>query len=283
MLRNIRQMKEKKPVMVMLHGSGSSAAIFGIQTHLLARELSKRFHLVYLDASNPSAPGPGILPFFAEMPGYYQWIGEGELPAQARYEELGTVAQYIQAQLAERNIKRSEVVAFLGFSQGAMVALGMLGLRTLEESVFENLRFAVAIGAGASGNPIQMQGIEDMVTTLSERLDRDDGKFPGYSVQASGVKDAWYQDGKHIARMCARNTTKTMDYRDGHVVPRQKSEVLKLARLINDIDEASKAGRPDPEEHIEKVARSPPGSMAPICLERGETRSTSMHSMGISS
>ena len=128
MLRNIKQTKAKKPVMVMLHGSGSSAAIFGIQTHLLSRELSKRFNLVYLDAANPSGPGPGVLPFFADMPGYYQWIEEGELPAEARYEELGGVARYIQAQLDERNIKRREVVAFLGFSQGALVVSNSLGL-----------------------------------------------------------------------------------------------------------------------------------------------------------
>ena len=270
MLRNTRQAKEKKPVMVMLHGSGSSAAIFGIQTHLLARELSKRFHLVYLDAYTPSAPGPGILPFFAEMPGYYQWIEEGELPAPARYRELGRIAQYIQAQLDSKNIKCGEIVACLGFSQGALVALGMLGLRMLGQGEWDNLRFAVAIGAGASGNPVQRQGIEEMIRTLSERLGRDDEKFSGYSVQASGVKDAWYQDGKHIARMCTNNTTKTMDYRDGHVVPRQRSEVLKLARLIDGIDEASKAVRPGPDN------RTTPSSMAPTCPGRSDSRFTSM-------
>ena len=63
-----------KPVMIMLHGSGSSAAIFGIQTHFLAKELSQTFDLVFLDAPTPSTPGPGVLPLFAGMPGYFRWL-----------------------------------------------------------------------------------------------------------------------------------------------------------------------------------------------------------------
>ena len=157
----------------------------------------------------------------------------------------------------------------------------MLGLQMLEESEWSNLRFSVAIGAGASGNPVQMHGIEDMVDTLSDRVGRDDGKYPGYSVQASGVKDVWYKDGKHVAKMCARDRTRTMDYRDGHVVPRQKGEVLKLVHLINDIDEASKAST----RNVEQAVTSPMDSMPPF-LDRGDSRtaSTYMHSIaGVSS
>ena len=226
--------------MVMFHGSGSSAAIFGIQTHLLAKELSKKFDLVFLDGPTPSAPGPGVLPLFADMPGYYRWLTP-EVPAALRLAELLDVAGYIHTQLDSQNIKPNEVVAFLGFSQGALVALAMLGLRLVGQSVWENLRFCVAIGAGTTGNVAQMDGVENMLSMLSTMLGREDGKFPGYSVQASGLRDLWYKDGRRLANMCARDRTKTMDYRDGHVVPRQKNEVLKLVQMIMSIDEASKA------------------------------------------
>lgn len=240
MLRNVKATKAKKPVMVMFHGSGSSAAIFGIQTHSLAKELSKSFDLVFLDAPTPSAPGPGVFPLFADMPGYYRWLAPN-LSASARLAELFDVARYIHTQLDSQNIKPAEVVAFLGFSQGALVALAMLGLALVGQTSWEKLRFAVAIGAGTTGKTAQMDGVEGMMGALSRMLGREDGKFPGYSVQASGLRDVWYKDGRRLANMCARDRTKTMDYRDGHVVPRQKHEVLKLVQMIMSIDEASKA------------------------------------------
>ncbi|KAL8764127.1 MAG: hypothetical protein Q9184_000269 [Pyrenodesmia sp. 2 TL-2023] len=240
MLRNIKQPKVKKPVLVMLHGSGSSGAIFGIQTHLLAKELSKDYDLVYIDAPTASEPGPGVLPLFADMPGYYRWF-EPELPtASIRLAELSDVARYIGTQLDSQNISPMEVVAFLGFSQGALVALALLGLQMVEQSTWGNLRFSVAIGAGTSGNTAQMDGLEKIVQKMSTVLGRQDGKFPGYSVQAMGIRDPCYKDGRRLASMCARDTTKTMDYRDGHVVPRQKTEVLKLVHMIKNTDEASK-------------------------------------------
>ncbi|KAI1344560.1 serine hydrolase-domain-containing protein [Xylariaceae sp. FL0016] len=242
MLRNVRQPKPKKPVMLMFHGSGSSAAIFRIQTHGLARELSKSFDLVYLDGPMPSAPGPGVLPLFADMPSYHRWLTPGNIvlsPAQ-RLAELLDVARYVQAQLDDQGVKASDVVSILGFSQGALVAMAMLGLRLAEQSFWENLRFCTAVGACTTGDSTQLDGIETMVTTLSGVLGRPDGKFPGYMVQAAGVKDLWYKDAKRISNMCAKDRTKTMDYRDGHVVPRQRAEILKLVQMILATDRSSK-------------------------------------------
>ncbi|KAI1632402.1 serine hydrolase-domain-containing protein [Biscogniauxia mediterranea] len=241
MLRNVRQRNAKKPVLLMLHGTGSSAAIFGIQTHSLAKELSKNFDLVFLDAPTPSAPGPGVLPLFADMPAYYQWITPGEvnLSPMARLAEILDLVRHLQAQLDQQSIKTEHVVGILGFSQGALVALALLGLRLAGQSSWESLRFCVAIGASTTGNVAQLDSIEAMTTTMSTFLGREDGKFPGYSVQAAGVKDLWYRDARRIANMCAKETTQTMDYRDGHVVPRRRTDVLRLVQIIMDINEAS--------------------------------------------
>jgi len=243
MLRNVRTPKLRKPVMVLLHGSGSSASIFGIQTHLLTKELSKHYDLIFLDGPNPSPPGPGVLPLFADMPGYYRWLSP-QLCNSLRLAELLAVARYIDERLAEQGIKPSEVVAFLGFSQGAMVALSMLALRQIGISSWENLRFCVMIGAGTTGNVAQMDGVEQMMQSLASMLGRKDGKFPGYSVQAAGLRDVWYKDGRRLAGMCAKDTTRTLDYRDGHVVPRQKNEVLKLLQMIKSVDKDSSQNKP---------------------------------------
>ena len=247
MPRNTAKPKTKKPVMVMLHGSGSSSAIFGIQTHPLAKELSKTFDLVFIDAPILSDPGPGILPLFANMPAYYRWLAPEEKSAALRFAELFEVAYYIEIQLVSQNIEPSQVAAFLGFSQGALAALAMLAFRLIEQSAWENLRFCVSLGAGTAGDTARMEGIREMMGTLSATLGREDGKFPGYSVHASGLRDEWYDDGQQIMEMCVGEKTKTLDYAGGHVLPRQKRDVITLAQTIRHVDEASKAPATLPE------------------------------------
>ena len=242
------KLKTKKPVMVMLHGSGSSSAILGIQTHSLAKELSKTFDLVFIDAPAPSEPGPGISPLFANMPTYYRWLDAEDKSAPLRFAELFEVAYYIEVQLASQNIEPSQVVAFLGFSQGALVALAMLAFRLIEQSAWENLRFCVSLGAGTAGDAARMEGIREMMGTLSATLGREDGKFPGYSVHASGLRDQWYNDSRQIAGMCVEEKTKTCDYAGGHALPRQRRDVIKLTQMIGKVDDASKA----PERRREK-------------------------------
>jgi pimeloyl-ACP methyl ester carboxylesterase len=236
-----------KPVMVMLHGSGSSAAIFGVQTHFLAKELSKTFELVFLDAPTPSSPGPGVLPLFAGMPGYFRWLTALDhlhVSATVRLAEVFSVARYIQAQLDTRKIAPARVAAMFGFSQGALVAMAMLGLWHVEQTPWENLRFCVSVGAGAGGNEVQLAGIENLAAGLADVVGVDDGKFPGYVVHAVGIKDLWYRDGKRLAGMCHPNKSTTMDYRDGHVVPRQKDDVSRLLKAIAAMDEKSKSEPP---------------------------------------
>lgn len=246
MLRNVKQPRARKPVMVMLHGSGSSAAIMGIQSHALAKELSKTYDLVFIDGPSPSAPGPGVLPLFAEMPGYHRWLAPGAvaLSQAQRLAELLDVARYLEAQLAQQGIRPDEVVAMLGFSQGALVALAMQGLSLAGQTSWEALRFVVAIGAGTTGNAAQMDGIGTMVGMLAGVLGGSGaaaGKYPGHAVHAVGTKDLWYKDGRRIIAMCDPQRTRAMDYRDGHVVPRLRPDVLKLVQLVAAVDQASRA------------------------------------------
>ncbi|KAK8014350.1 hypothetical protein PG990_007646 [Apiospora arundinis] len=242
MTRIRSQPRANKPVMVMLHGSGSSGTIFGIQTHFIAKELSKNYHLVFLDAPTPSLPGPGVLPLFADMDGYYRWLTTTDSQASATMHlvELLNVARHIQTELDFQGINASRVEAMLGFSQGALVAMAMLGLGHMAQSPWENLRFCISIAAGASGNEKLLVGIQDMMSMLSRAVGREDGKFPAHIVHAAGMKDVWYRDGKCIANMCAPETSATVDYRDGHVVPRQKDDVTRLLRAIASVDQKSK-------------------------------------------
>jgi pimeloyl-ACP methyl ester carboxylesterase len=222
MFRN-RQAKAKKPVMIMLHGSGSSASIFRIQTHMLAKDLSSTYDLVYLDGPMISAPGPGVLPLFADMPSYHRWI-------------------------SSQQIDPEQVVAFFGFSQGALVALALLGLRSAGQSAWTNLRFCVAIAGGTTGDAAQLDNIEHLVAMLSSIVGRGDGKFPGFTVHAMGTQDLWYADGQRLASLCPAERIQIMTYREGHVLPRKKKDVGQLIELISHIDKLSAAAG-----HIEQT------------------------------
>jgi pimeloyl-ACP methyl ester carboxylesterase len=241
MLRNRHGHKAKKPVMVMLHGSGSSASIFRIQTHMLAKDLSSSYDLVYLDGPTLSGPGPGVLPLFAGMPSYHRWISSANVKLSLAYRlaELFEVARHIQEQLESQQIDPEQVVAFLGFSQGALVALALLGLRSAGQSAWTNLRFCVAIAGGTTGDAAQLDNIERLVEMLSSIVGRGDGKFPGFTVHAMGMQDLWYADGQRLASMCPEDKTQTMTYREGHVLPRKKKDVCQLIDLISKIDQLS--------------------------------------------
>lgn len=227
--------------MVMLHGSGSSAAIFGIQTHMLAKDLSSTYDLVYLDGPMLSAPGPGVLPLFADMPSYHRWISSANIKLSLAYRlaELFEVARHIQEQLEIQQVEPEQVVAFFGFSQGALVALALLGLRSAGQSAWTNLRFCVAIAGGTTGDAAQLDNIERLVEMLSSIVGRGDGKFAGFTVHAMGTQDLWYADGQRLASMCPKDRTQTMTYREGHVVPRKKKDVVQLIDLISNIDTLS--------------------------------------------
>jgi len=93
--------------------------IFKIQTIRLAHFLRSHFHLVFLDAPFPAPAGPGVLPIFESAGPYYRWtpVKEGDDVARVR-----TVIR--KAMIEEGD--GMPFVGVLGFSQGAMLATGIL-------------------------------------------------------------------------------------------------------------------------------------------------------------
>ncbi|SPQ22996.1 62a9a291-1933-4faf-8a90-64975e7c9db1 [Thermothielavioides terrestris] len=72
-----------KPILVFLHGAGTSASIFRLQSRRLAAQLSPHFDLVYLDAPHACPAGPGVLPFFEGCGPYLRWVDD-EAPERER-------------------------------------------------------------------------------------------------------------------------------------------------------------------------------------------------------
>lgn len=132
------------PTILCLHGSGTSAAIFKVQTLKIQWALKDHFNFIYIDAPFVTAPGPGVLPFFADSGPFYAWQPcDTTIPERMRRE----TSQLLKETFAQCSAAGGPVVAVLGFSQGARVATGLLLARhdprfaTLQTGVLINSTF----------------------------------------------------------------------------------------------------------------------------------------------
>lgn len=339
-----------KPVLLLLHGAGSSAAIFRIQTHFLAKALSPYFDLIYVDAPIRSAPGPGILPYFQGMEAYYRWFGAGiekdiaasknvqhsdsflspetaassrrpsatehkrrvsssgrahgtgrrgvspaaavsaaaslglNLPRGAEGLSRGVMGlldianQSIPRQLETQGVRSRDVVGVIGFSQGALAALGLLGVElAIGSPQWSNLRFCVAMGGATGGGAAQaavagmmsaasLLGGSQKITTSDASnavdLGADTGSqlFPGHTVHVIGRCDPWVKDSRQIAGMCNPRRTKVVEFEGGHWVPREKQDISRVVDLILETElgsrrEADDSSSSSSEDEVEVLMR----------------------------
>lgn len=339
-----------KPVLLLLHGAGSSAAIFRIQTHFLAKALSPYFDLIYVDAPVRSAPGPGILPYFQGMDAYYRWFGAGiekdiaasknvqnsdsflspetaassrrpsttehkrrvstsgrthgtgrrgvspaaaisaaaslglNLPRGAEGLSRGVMGlldianQSIPRQLESQGVRSRDVVGVIGFSQGALAALGLLGVElAIGSPQWSNLRFCVAMGGATGGGAAQAavagmmsaasllgdsQTIKpsDASTAVDLGADTESQLFPGHTVHVIGRCDPWVKDSRQIAGMCNPRRTKVVEFEGGHWVPREKQDISRVVDLILETEldsrrEADDSSSSSSEDEIDVLMR----------------------------
>ncbi|EEH03892.1 conserved hypothetical protein [Histoplasma capsulatum G186AR] len=139
------------PSILCLHGSGTSAAIFKIQTIRLRRELQHRFSFVFIDAPFQTDPDPGVLPVFADAGPYFTWVDLSTLPVSCRSlatkdeetKEMSALQRSIlrgrtqlmparTVELLEKTVREQierdgrGFVGVIGFSMGGRLAAGLL-------------------------------------------------------------------------------------------------------------------------------------------------------------
>lgn len=143
------------PAILMLHGGGSNATVFKIQSRRLLWNLSGTFRFVFAQAPIEGTPGFGMLPVFESCKPFYRWverrfvIGEGEVEETPEW-EVGWLDEYFE-RLMDQHGGAKTFVGVMGFSQGARLVPGLLLRQKLEErdklgGSLWKLRFGVMVG-----------------------------------------------------------------------------------------------------------------------------------------
>ncbi|KAK3369435.1 serine hydrolase FSH [Lasiosphaeria ovina] len=131
-----------RPKILCLHGWGTNAEIFQIQSRRLAALLEPHFELVYINGPAEASPGPGVLPFFEDSGPFYGYLDDSSAAAE---EAAGGWADGDLDKLVSDFRREGPFVGILAFSQGAKAAWHLL--RRLEE---ESSAAAAAADAGSS-------------------------------------------------------------------------------------------------------------------------------------
>ena len=227
--------KSTKPRVLCLHGGGTSAMIFTIQTRKVQWALNNYFDFVFIDAPFASSAGPGVLPVFEEAGPYWRW-------ARWYEDERGELlADRLKATLKEQG---GPWVGVMGFSQGGRLAAGLLWeqqqnkLHELCPGV--SFKFGIFVG---SGYPI-LHLSHGPKGEFYEREHRNwDEKYAESihvpSVHIHGLEDGVLPMARLLTNCFDRKTRKVFEYPMGHYMPQEQEQNEELARAVLDIWRAS--------------------------------------------
>ncbi|MDI1487420.1 MAG: hypothetical protein OHK93_006690 [Ramalina farinacea] len=239
------------PRILCLHGGGTSATIFKIQTRHLARTLAPYFRLIYVDGPFPSDAGPGVLPVFVDCGPYYRWMPpESFEDVEAGVQEQVVAARRTRERVVdaikrdeEREVEKAggkggvgEVVGVLGFSQGARMAAGLLadqaasgdekGITGMPEWKFGVLlcgSYPPYSIANAGKRPEEFKGAKDEHGVLEPPAEHEVmGDVP--TVHVRGLRDPHLEKGRRLGRYFG-GEKEEMEFEMGHYLPQAAGDV----------------------------------------------------------
>ncbi|KXX76090.1 Esterase LovG [Madurella mycetomatis] len=209
------------PKILFLHGSGTNAAIFRVQSRKLAALLSPHFELVYLDAFLPCAPGPGVLPFFEGSEPYLKWLCDSTPQDEARYwgdhASAGAGGSASLERLVAEYKRLGPFVGVVGFSQGAKA--GMYLLRRLEE---------------LSKGGLDAIGMRFFLAVCGTARPRD-GAVPSVAVESIhviGDVDPWKEASETLVGYFEAASRKVVRFKEGHHMPAEDGVNKFVAELV---------------------------------------------------
>ncbi|KAF4589048.1 citrinin biosynthesis oxidoreductase CtnB [Ophiocordyceps camponoti-floridani] len=141
------------PRILCLHGGGTNARIFRMQTRAFKHHIGQQFRFVFAQAPFPSKPGPDVTSVYSEYGPFRSWLRpyrEGEDAEKCGAEASDLICESIANAIREDDElgATGDVVGVLGFSQGARMAASLLYNQQLGASTivrWPKFRFAVLL------------------------------------------------------------------------------------------------------------------------------------------
>ncbi|KAL9138289.1 MAG: hypothetical protein Q9175_000515 [Cornicularia normoerica] len=209
------------PRLLCLHGGGTSAMIFKIQTRRLQWALRSTFKFVFADGPFPSGAGPGVLPAFAGCEPYYSWLKPG---SQTPEQDQRRVRHVLRKVMKDDG---GEFVGLLGFSQGARLTAGLLADQE-ERNAAEGMpdwKFGVMLCG--SFPPLSLSLARTPSTKPSQGIDEhgetrepgDDEIIHVPSVLVRGTLDPHCEKGRRLVKYFDPETAIVMAFKMGHHLP----------------------------------------------------------------
>ncbi|AEO68735.1 uncharacterized protein THITE_2054654 [Thermothielavioides terrestris NRRL 8126] len=230
-----------KPILVFLHGAGTSASIFRLQSRRLAAQLSPHFDLVYLDAPHACPAGPGVLPFFEGCGPYLRWVDD-EAPereraywAEGEGGDVDRLVREVRGLGSSGGSGRRRVVGVVGFSQGAKVGMevvrrleGMGRMGEEEEGNGVDVKVVVAVCGTA---PFQGGGDE---REKGFRGSLEKGVVKAASVHLIGEDDPWRPESEKLVEFFDEARRKVIVFEGGHQMPAAEWVNTQAVRVVLD-------------------------------------------------
>ncbi|KAK4155749.1 serine hydrolase FSH [Chaetomidium leptoderma] len=237
-----------KPKILLLHGSGTNASIFGLQSRKLAALLQPHFDLVYLDAPTPCPPGPGVLPFFEGCEPYLTWMDDsGAVPEQAYWE--GEAFEKLVGEVRGLMALEEEeggLVGVVGFSMGAKVGMEVVRRLEADDNIEEGgekgktgggVKVVVAVcgtvpfrGGVASSTTAASEG--DEAREKAYRASLDKGRVKAESVHLIGDGDPWRAEGEKLVEFFEDEGRRVIRFRGAHHMPADDAVNRQVVRVI---------------------------------------------------
>ena len=217
-----------KPAILCLHGGGTSAKIFNIQTVRLQRALKDDFDFVFVDGPFQRSPGPGVLPVFEGFPEYLNWLEPSETSRIAPKETIDILKEVIEEQEESTGRGFSGV---MGFSQGAKLAAGLLLHQQQCGDWNTSLRFAVLLNS-----------VEPPIR-LAPQLAYAIQPIQTPSVHVIGLKDPYVDGSRTMAtEYFEKDSASVIELNIGHHLPTVNSQNEVIADEIRKVYQRTLGG-----------------------------------------
>ena len=228
----------RKPLLLCIHGGGTSGAIFHAQLRNIRSRLQD-YEFIFVNAPREGPAGPGVLPLFANSGPYYWWFGAGWNRSTKAGSQAGSNDELQGGALMEDAVLRDlaaqgrsprDVVGLMGFSEGALAStllLWRIGLCLQRDYVgrptaWQSLRFATLLCPGYRPDVVHMVGPESI-------------QIP--TVQLHGLHDPLLPGSRELMQ-CYRNdgNSRVLEFDGGHHVPTNALDLDNLVIAIRDAD-----------------------------------------------